>query len=143
MKTEAMSIVDKIKVFKPARQIAIADRKKVTQVNSGSGKNFTAKDKAVVGIHDDRIISWSFPNFEWSDSEMLKQVAKASGTTVSDMLTSVAMQWVEDNHTELHEIAGEQVRKIGATEEQLRAKIDRTNKQLEKLQLVLAGKTIK
>ena len=110
-KTETMSILDTIKAMVPSRQIPAEQRKSTKHVNpeSKDGTNYTAKDKAVLGIEADRSITWSFPNFFPEDSQRFKIIANEAGVTPGDLGSMIIMTWFEQNREEIDVIAGDVV----------------------------------
>lgn len=122
MDNTTLTIVDKIKTLVPSRQIAADKRAKVGTTNpkarpESTNKLFTAKDKAVLGIDEDRSITWSIANFTAEDSERFRLIAKESGTTPTDLGARIIMQWFEDNRQEIDEIVGEVLTKTKSADD--------------------------
>jgi len=126
--TATSSIVDAVKAMVAATQVAKDQRKKTTDVNQATGKNFTSKDKAVLGIDDDRSITWAYPNFEATDSEKFKLLAKACDTTASELASRIVMDWFDKNREAIEPVVADQLRGE-QTEEDLQKKLEAIQRQ--------------
>lgn len=59
----------------------------------------TSKAKPRLGISNDREIVWNEANFDLETHNLLLAFAKARNRTLSSILASVCMDWVETNRT--------------------------------------------
>ena len=110
------SLLAMITTMPPAGSVEPKLRAKVGDDN-GKGGTTTSKDKSVLGIDKDNIITWCYPNFDHVTSQQLKNIAKSTNQTPSELFTRVVHQWVMDNHDDIVNIGGEIALKQTTTEE--------------------------
>jgi hypothetical protein len=111
VETGSSWLIETIKMMIPATQIPVDLRKTTKMINPEKGIPFTSKDKAVIGVSKDRIITWGQVNFETSDSEKFGLLADEVGMKASELAASIVMTWFKDHRTEINEIVTVKMKK--------------------------------
>ncbi len=137
MSTTKLSIMDTIKNMGDSAQVPVANRKSVKDINPLKGTPHTSKDKAVLGIDEERIIVWAYPNFDHTSSDKFKIIAKAANMTTADLAARIVMDWFDKNIEEIDEITVSQL-KAANTVDDIQKKLDAGARQLAKLQELMA-----
>lgn len=134
---KSQKFLDKLKGLKSSIQRTDLVTTKVFNIESG--KNFTSKDKRVLGIPDDNNTIWSHPHFDKVTHSLICGVAKTIDRPVASMIAEIVMDWVEGHRAEIEEIGESYVR--GEDDEAtIQKKLDAAQRQMERLQAMLNSK---
>lgn len=129
------TLVEIVKAMVSPTQIPVENRAKTNQVNPTArvaGANYTSKDKAVIGVDDDRSICWSSPNFVAQDAERFRKFAKACDLTPAELGATIVMDWFDKNYETIDSVVADQM-KADMTEEQKNKKLLALEAQIAKL----------
>jgi hypothetical protein len=113
-----------------------ADVVTTKDINPATGKNYTGKDKRVLGIPEGNNVIWTWPHFSQHDHATICGTAKAVGKPVGQFLAEVVMNWLDENRTELEEIARDH-RKEAKTEDQIKRELAAAERQMARLKGML------
>lgn len=119
--------------FGPARA-KVGDPKPDGKGSAG----YTSKDKAVLGIGEDDVVTWAPVPLEYGDSNMIKAVAEKMEIPAHKLMANIINKFIIDNYEGLDEIAGDVIRekdseddlqkKIAALQARQKALMDRLSK---------------